>query len=225
TNSCMVLPEAGFHDGLRALTRRYGALLILDETHTQSSGLGGYARTHSLSPDLYVVGKCVAGGIPTAVWGMTDAVAARFADYDTARPAGHSGMGTTLAGNPMQFVALEAALSRVMTPRNFRRMERGAARLALGLEAAIARHRLGWHVVRVGARVEFICAPGPLRNGAEAARAHAPQIESALHLGLLNRGCLIAPFHNMMLVSPVTKRTQIDRLIAAFDEILAELIA
>jgi len=77
----------------------------------------------------------------------------------------------------------------------------------------IARHALPWHVVRVGARVEFVCAPGPLGNGTEA----------ALHLGLVNRGCLIAPFHNMMLVSPVTKKRQIDRLIAAFDEIVTEL--
>ena len=223
TNSCMVLPEAGFHDGLRTLTRHHGTLLILDETHTQSSGLGGYARLHSLSPDLYVIGKCVAGGVPTGLLGLTEAVASRFAAYDAARPEGHSGMGTTLSGNPMQFAALEAMLSEVMTAANFERMDRGAKRLARGLGRVITRHGLPWHVVRVGARVEFVCAPGPLKNGAEAALAHAPELEAALHLGLLNRGCLIAPFHNMMLVSPVTRKRQIDRLIAAFDEILAEL--
>ena len=78
-------------------------------------------------------------------------------------------------------------------------------------------------MVRVGARVEFICAPGPLRNGAEAATAHQPQVEAVLHTSLLNRGCLIAPFHNMMLISPATTKRQIDRLIAAFDAILDEL--
>jgi len=223
TNSCMVLPEAGFHDGLRTLTRRYGTLLILDETHTQSTALGGYARLHSLSPDLYVIGKCVAGGVPTGLVGLTEAVAKDFAAYDAARPEGHSGMGTTLSGNPMQFAALEAMLTGVMTQANYQRMDKGALRLARGLGRVIARHRLPWHVVRVGARVEFVCAPGPLKNGAEAALAHAPEVEAALHLGLLNRGCLIAPFHNMMLVSPVTRKRQIDRLIAAFDEILAEL--
>jgi len=78
-------------------------------------------------------------------------------------------------------------------------------------------------VVRVGARVEFICAPGPLKNGAEAAQAHQPAVEAALHVSLLNRGTLIAPFHNMMLVSPATRKRQIDRLIAHFDEILTDL--
>jgi glutamate-1-semialdehyde 2,1-aminomutase len=46
-----------------------------------------------------------------------------------------------------------------------------------------------------------------------------------VHTGLLNRGCLIAPFHNMMLVSPVTKKRQIERLIGAFDDILTELFS
>lgn len=223
TNSCMVLPAPGFHRGLRSLTQRYGTLLIIDETHTQSSGLGGYSRVHGLSPDLFVVGKCVAGGVATAVWGMTEAVAEAFTAYDAARPSGHSGMGTTLSGNPLQFAALEATLAEVMTPEAYAAMEAGAGRLARGLSGVIAHHALPWHVARVGARVEFICAPGPLRNGSDAAAAHAPQLEAALHLGLLNRGCLIAPFHNMMLVSPVTKQRQIDRLIAGFDEILSEL--
>ncbi len=223
TNSCMVLPEAGFLQGLRAAADRHGALLIVDETHTISSGLGGYARVHDLRSDILVVGKCVAGGLPCAVWGLSDSMAARFHAYDAARAPGHSGMGTTLSANPLQFAALRANLSEVMTTSNYARMDRRAARLEQGLARVIATHGLPWHVVRVGARVEFICAPGPLRNGTEAAAAHQPELEAALHVGLVNRGCLIAPFHNMMLASPVTTKAQVDRLIAAFDEILTEL--
>lgn len=224
TNSCMVLPAPGFHEGLRALATRYGALLIIDETHTISSGLGGYTRVHGLAPDIFVVGKCVAGGVPTALWGLTPELAARFAAYNATRPAGHSGMGTTLSANPMQFAALVATLRDVMTPENYARMEAGAALLSAGLAQAIARHRARWHVVRVGARVEVICAPGPLMNGAQAEAAHQPALEAALHQGLLNRGVLIAPFHNMMLVSPATTKAQINRLIAAFSDVLGHLI-
>ncbi|MES2550527.1 MAG: aspartate aminotransferase family protein, partial [Pseudomonadota bacterium] len=83
--------------------------------------------------------------------------------------------------------------------------------------------RAPWHVVRVGARVEFICAPGPLKNGTQAGHAHQPRVEAAIHTGLINRGTLIAPFHNMMLISPATKKAQVDRLIASFDAILTEL--
>jgi glutamate-1-semialdehyde 2,1-aminomutase len=225
TNSCMVLPDAGFHDGLRLLSRRYGALLIIDETHTISSGLGGYTAVHSLSPDMFVVGKCVAGGMPTAVWGMTDEIAQRYEEANAARPSGHSGMGTTLSANPMQFACLKATLGEVMTAKNYAHMEKLSERLAHGLAAVVARHKAPWHVVRVGARVEFICAPGPLKNGTEAGHAHQPQVEAALHTALLNRGSLIAPFHNMMLVSPATKKRQVDRLITAFNDVLTELFA
>lgn len=223
TNSCMVLPEAGFLEGLRAACDRHGTLLIIDETHTQSSGRGGYTAVHGLQPDVFVVGKCVAGGMPVAAWGLSPSVAERFATHEAAREPGFSGMGTTLSANPMQMACLVATLSEVATEAAYAKMEAGAARLAAGLSGVIARRGLPWHVVRVGARVEFICAPGPLRNGAEAATAHQPEVEAAVHLGLLNRGCLIAPFHNMMLVSPVTKKRQIDRLIAAFDEVTGAL--
>jgi len=224
TNSCMVLPDPGFHDGLRRLADQYGALLMIDETHTISSGLGGYTSVHGLRPDIFVVGKCVAGGVPTGVWGLSPSVAARYVEVNAGRASGHSGMGTTLSANPMQFVALEANLSKVMTAKNYAHMEKLAARLEAGLAHAIRKACAPWHVVRVGARVEFICAPGPLHNGAEAALAHQPAVEAALHTGLLNRGCLIAPFHNMMLVSPVTKRKQVDRLIRAFSDVLHILL-
>ena len=225
TNSCMVLPDAGFHAGLRDLATTYGALLMIDETHTISTGLGGYTRAHGLTPDMFVVGKCVAGGMPTAVWGMTDAVAARYLAVNANRASGHSGMGTTLSANPMQFACLKATLAEVMTEKAYAHMEKLAARLAAAMAAVIDAHKAPWHVVRVGARVEFICAPGPLRTGAEAARAHMPEVEGAVHLALLNRGCLIAPFHNMMLISPATKKGQVDRLATAFDEVLSELFA
>jgi glutamate-1-semialdehyde 2,1-aminomutase len=223
TNSCMVLPQPGFHEALRAATRRAGTLLLIDETHTISTGPGGYKRAHRLEPDLFVLGKPIAGGLPASVWGMTREVAERFMAYDRARPPGHSGMGTTLSANPLQLAAMRATLEEVMTAENYARMDALAARLADGLGEAIAARGLPWHVVRVGARVEFVCAPGPLLNGAEAEAAHRPVLEAAVHIALANRGCLIAPFHNMMLVSPATKGKQVERLVTAFSDVLGAL--
>jgi glutamate-1-semialdehyde 2,1-aminomutase len=152
-------------------------------------------------------------------------VAARWRAYSAGKEPGYSGMGTTLSANPLQFAAMRATLDAVMTAENYAHMERLAARLVDGLSATIARLGLPWHAVRVGARVEFICAPGPLRNGGEAEKAHAPALEAAIHVALVNRGCLIAPFHNMMLVSPATTRRQVDRLISAFAAVAEELAA
>ena len=225
TNSCMVLPEAGFHTELRRLTRKAGTLLLIDETHTISTGPGGYTRRFGLEPDLFVLGKPIAGGVPASVWGMSADLAKRYRAYNKSKEPGYSGMGTTLSANPLQFAAMRATLQEVMIEANYAHMEQLAERLETGLSAAIAAHGLPWHVARVGARVEFICAKGPLRNGGEAEAAHAPALEAAIHVALVNRGVLIAPFHNMMLVSPATTARQVNRLVKAFGEVAALLAA
>lgn len=225
TNSCMVLPQPGFHEALRESTRRHGTLLLIDETHTISTGPGGYTKAYGLDPDLFVLGKPVAGGIPASVWGMSAEIARRWADYESNKEPGYSGMGTTLSANPLQFAAMRANLENVMTEKAYSHMTKLAESLERGLSRAIMKHELPWHVTRVGARVEFICAPGPLQNGTEAEKAHAPQLEAAIHVGLVNRGCLIAPFHNMMLLSPATTKKQVERLISAFNDIAVELAA
>jgi glutamate-1-semialdehyde 2,1-aminomutase len=224
TNSCMVLPLPGYLDGVRRLTRAAGTLLLIDETHTISTGPGGYTRTHGLAPDMLVLGKPIAGGVPASVWGFTDDVARRLDKVRSQTvPGGHTGMGTTLSANALALAAMRATLEQVMTDDAYRHMERLAGILAQGLQQAVESCRLPWHVVRVGARVEFICAPGPLRNGSEAEAAHAPALERTLHLALLNRGCLIAPFHNMMLACPATTSAQVGQLHAAFAEVAAAL--
>jgi glutamate-1-semialdehyde 2,1-aminomutase len=223
TNSCMVLPEPGFHAELRRLTRAAGTLLLIDETHTISTGPRGYTGAHGLEPDLFVVGKPVAGGVPASVWGFTGEVAQRLDAVRSQTPPGHSGMGTTLSANALSIAAMRATLEHVMTAAAYAHMESLAGALATGLQAVVDQYGMAWHVVRVGARVEFICAPGPLRNGTEAEAAHAPALEQALHLSLLNRGCLIAPFHNMMLVSPATTARQVESLCMAFEAAVASL--
>jgi glutamate-1-semialdehyde 2,1-aminomutase len=224
TNCCMVLPEPGYHEALRRITRATGTLLLIDETHTISSGPGGYTRLRGLDPDILVVGKPIAGGLPASAWGFTEAIAALWDRIRRQKAPGHSGFGTTLSANALAMATMHATLRDVMTEAAYEHMEQLSRELAAGLAATIERRALPWHVARVGARVEFICAPGLLRNGSEAARALAPELEQVIHLGLLNRGCIIAPFHNMMLVCPQTTRAQVDQLVRAFDEVTGALL-
>ena len=115
TNCGMILPESGFHEALRRLTRDAGTLLIIDETHTISTGPGGYTRAHGLEPDVFVLGKAIAGGVPAAVWGVTAALSARMDDARARIGPGQSGIGTTLSGNALAMAAMRAMLSEVMT--------------------------------------------------------------------------------------------------------------
>ena len=222
TNVGMVLPAPGFLAALRAATRRHGTLLVVDETHTLSSGFGGHARQHGLEADLLVCGKAIAGGLPCAVYGFTAAVEAAIRGIRGRHEPGHSGMGTTLAGNPLAIAALHAALGELITPANHACMDALAARLEVGLRRVFEARGLDWQVSRIGARTEFGFGPAP-RNGSEAAAAMRPDLEQALHLGLLNRGVLITPFHNMMLTSPATTGKQVDLLLAAIADCLDAL--
>lgn len=215
TNCGMILPQPGFHERLRDLTRAAGALLILDETHTLSAGPGGYGVLHGLQPDMLVIGKAIAGGVPAAVWGVTAELSARMDAAQTRIGPGQSGIGTTLSGNALAMAAMRAMLTHVMTPDAYGRMLAGAERLVAGVRTVIADHGLAWSAVQAGARVELIFADPAPKNAAEMRKALDPDLLSAFHLWLINRGVLIAPFHNMMLVSPVTEDAAIDRLIAA----------
>jgi glutamate-1-semialdehyde 2,1-aminomutase len=224
TNCGMILPQPGFHAALRELARATGTLLLLDETHTISTGLGGYTTVHGLEPDIFVLGKPVGGGVPVSIWGLTADVAERFAIALRLRNShGHSGIGTTLSGSALQLACLRACLEEVMTPAAYATMQAGAERIESGFTAAIEAADLPWHVGRVGARIEVVFCGKPVRNATEARAAANPGIERFLHLALLNRGFLLAPFHNMVLVSPETTAADCDGLVATYRDILRQL--
>jgi len=223
TNCGMILPEANFWKRAQAMAKKAGALLILDETHTLSSGPGGATKAWELQPDALVVGKAIAGGFPAAVWGVSAALAEQIAAAPSA--GGRSGIGTTLAGNAMGMAAISATLREVATPEAYAQMLAGAAHLVAALNGVIAKHQLPWCVVHVGARAEIVFAPTPPKNAAEMRPALAQsELNHALHLFLINRGVLIAPFHMMMLVCPATTTQQIDRLAGAVDSFATEYL-
>ena len=224
TNVGMVLADEGYHAKLRELTRRTGTLLIIDETHSMSSGPGGYTREFGLEPDGMVLGKPIAGGIPAAVYGFTDEAASRIRSFLETRVPGHSGIGTTLSGSKIQLALMKAVLETYFTPEAFAPLIALAKMLVKGIANVIAGYSLPWHVVRVGARVEFICCPTRPRNGGEAAKLIHRPIDQAIHHYLLNRGVIITPFHNMMLICPATTEAHVKRLIDGLDHCIGELM-
>lgn len=230
TNIGMVLPEPGFMDKVRELSKQYGSLLIIDETHTISTGPGGCTRAWNLKPDFITLGKPIAGGVPCSVYGCSHemAQAMRLAQQhasETSSGHGHSGMGTTLSANALAMHCMRVNLEQVMTPAAYQHMLPLAARLAAGLRGLIGKHGLNWSVTELGARCEFqFCATSP-KTGAEAEAAFHDSLQMALHLYLINRGILITPFHNMTLCCPDTTAADVDTLLATLDEGLSELLA
>jgi glutamate-1-semialdehyde 2,1-aminomutase len=223
TNVGMVRDAPGYLQTLRRLCSETGTILVFDETHTISSGYGGHSNAFGPLPDMMVIGKSIGGGVPCAVYGFSEDIAKRMASLNAQRPAGHSGIGTTLSANALAITAMNAMLGRVITRDAYAHMLGIARRLVKGIEGVIAAHRLPWHVSNVGARVEFVCTEKPPANGSEARAAMQPRLEAAIHLYLANRGILLAPFHNMMLLSPATQEEQVGRLVAELGNAVVEL--
>lgn len=225
TNVGMVLPDEGFHQALRDVTRRTGTLLVMDETHCMSSGPGGYTREYGLEPDAFVMGKPIAGGIPAAVYGFTSEVTARIRKFLETRHPGHSGIGTTLSGSKIQLALMRAVLENYFTTEAYSPLVALAKRLEKGIADVIIKYGLPWHAVRAGARVEFMCTPDRPRNGGEAAKVIHQPIDVALHHYLLNRGVIVTPFHNMMLICPSTTGAHVATLVEQLDRCVAELMS
>ena len=223
TNIGIVLPEPGFHDVLRELTRRTGTLLIVDETHTFSAGPGGCTAAWGLEPDLLTIGKSIGGGVPAGAYGVSDEVAERIAARDDADYEDVGGIGGTLAGNALSLAAVRATLAEVLTEEAFARMIPLAARFAAGVADVIEEAALPWHVTELGCRAEYRFSAVPPRNGAESAALGDDELERFLHLYALNRGILMTPFHNMALMSPATAEADVDRHTEVFEAALAEL--
>ena len=225
TNMGIVLPDPGYHESLRELTRAAGTLLIIDETHTFSAGAGGCTQAWGLDPDMVTIGKAIGSGVPCGALGLradlADAVLGREdADLDDT-----GGVGGTLAGNPLSLAAVRATLDRVLTEEAFEQTIPLAGRFAAGVESAIERHGVPWNVTQLGCRAEYRFQAEPARNGTDAHAASDPELERYLHLHALNRGVLLTPFHNMALMSPATTAADVDRHTEVFEEGVAELVA
>jgi glutamate-1-semialdehyde 2,1-aminomutase len=223
TNIGIVLPEPGFHETLRALTHRYGTVLIIDETHTISSGYGGFTGEYGLEPDILTVGKTIGGGVPAGAFGLTREVAERAFAQEDADYVDVGGVGGTLAGNALSVAAMCTALTEVLTEVAYWRTVPLAERFERGVKRTIEESGAPWNVIRLGCRVEYGFSPEPPRNGGEAAASHDEELEDLMHLYALNRGVLITPFHNMALMAPTTTEAQVDRHTEVFAEALEEL--
>jgi glutamate-1-semialdehyde 2,1-aminomutase len=223
TNVGIILPDDVYWKAARDLARRYGALLIADETHTICAGPGGCTAEWGLAPDLLVFGKAIGSGIPGAAYGCTEEVAQRISARIQLEDCDVGGIGGTLAGNALSLAAMRVTLENILTAMNFEKMAALAKRFNDGVAGEIKKNGLAWNVQRLGCRAEYTFCQQPPRNGGESSAAADFELERFLHLYTLNRGVLLTPFHNMALMCPETTEQDIDQHTKLFAEAASEL--
>jgi glutamate-1-semialdehyde 2,1-aminomutase len=201
TNIGIVLPQPGYLQAVREITRKHGVLLVIDETHTICVGPGGAAAEWGIDADFVVVGKTIGGGMPAAAYGMSAEIAQRLHSPLHSDAIDTSGVGGTLSGNALALAAIRATLSTCLRDEDFEHAIPLATLWAEGVAKVIADFGMPWHVQQLGCRAEYWFCPPP-RNGAQAAAASDAELDSFMHLWAINRGVLLTPFHNMSLLSP-----------------------
>jgi glutamate-1-semialdehyde 2,1-aminomutase len=224
TNCGIVHPDPGYHDRLRELTQKYGTLLIIDETHTICTGVGGYTKEYGLKPDMVVVGKTIAAGIPAAAYGFTRELGEKVASAIPPELCDIGGIGGTLAANALSMHAIRAVLSQVLTEEFYEKTIPLATRFNQGVQQVIDKYQLPWNTTQLGCRTEYWFRKEPARNGGEAEAAVDFALDQYMHLASLNRGILMTPFHNMALISAATTEEDIDMHTKVFEEIVSAII-
>lgn len=224
TNIGIVLPEAGFLEGLRELATKYGTLLLIDETHTFSAGPGGMTARDDITPDILVIGKSIGAGIPSGAYGITQAVADAVLLHSEADLIDVGGVGGTLAGNALSLAAMRATLGEVLTDEAFTHMIELGTRYSQQVQEVLDRYQIPWTISQIGARAEYrFIHPAP-RNGTESAKASDDELDEFMHLYMCNRGILMTPFHNMALMCPATTIEDVDFHGNLFEEAIKELV-
>jgi glutamate-1-semialdehyde 2,1-aminomutase len=223
TNIGIVLPEPGYLDGMRRLATEYGALLMIDETHTFSAGPGGMTMRDGLQPDIFIIGKSIGAGIPSGAYGLTQELADRILQHPEADIIDVGGVGGTLAGNPLSLAAMKATLQSVLTDDAFEYMIGLCDTYTNDAQALIERYDIPWSISQIGARAEYrFTSPAPT-NGTDSADAADDELDEFMHLYMCNRGILMTPFHNMALMCPDTTAEDVAVHAQLFEQALADL--
>jgi glutamate-1-semialdehyde 2,1-aminomutase len=223
-NVGLLMPDDGFHAGLRELTRRTGTLLAYDETHTQVVGPGGLTRLWGLEPDFVTVGKSIAAGIPLGAYGMTPEVAEvlqRPGGRDEDKP--QVAVGGTLFGNPVSMAAARATMSEVLTDDAYAHSQRLGTRLADGLSETVAGAGVDWTVHRFWPRSGLSFSPEPPRTAAEALAVLDVPLRRLMRVYLANRGVWDAIVGAGPTCSVAATDEDVDRFLAAFTDLMHEL--
>jgi glutamate-1-semialdehyde 2,1-aminomutase len=158
-NAGTLLPEPGYLEQLREVTRRHGALLIFDEVMTGFRvALGGAQERFGIVPDLTCLGKIVGGGVPVGAYGGRRDLMSWVA------PAGPMYQAGTLSGNPLATAAGIATLTELLAPGVYERLEATAAELVAGLAERARAAGVTVTINRVGSMFTVFFHPGPVMD-------------------------------------------------------------
>ena len=188
-NAGCIAPKPGYLEGLRALTVRHGALLIVDEVMTGFRvALGGACQLYNLDPDLVTLGKIIGGGLPVGVFG------GKQQHMDLLAPLGPVYQAGTLSGNPLAMAAGLATLSYLQSSaaKVYPQLESTTKALTEGVAAEAAKAGIALTTNRVGSMWTWFFTPDRVGNYEQALKSDTGAF-GRFHRAMLDRGVWLPP--------------------------------
>jgi len=219
-NLGVILPEPGYLEAVRELTKRLGVLLIFDEVKT---GLvvaaGGAIERYGVTPDIVTLAKALGGGLASGAIGGTDEA------FEPVEKGEVYQVGT-FNGNPLAMAAARASLTEVLTPEAYERLEALEARLLKGCEDVIERHGLPGYAVGLGAKGCITFSPEPVVDYESFKANQDGELTDLAWLYNMNRRVYMTPGREEEWTLSVAHSDEdCDAVVAAFDELAADLTA
>jgi len=217
-NAGCILPAKGYLEGLRAITARYGSLLIVDEVMTGFRvALGGACQLYSLDPDLVTLGKIVGGGLPVGVFGGKRAL------MDLLAPLGPVYQAGTLSGNPLAMAAGFATITHLQANAAtiYSQLEATSKAVAEGVAAEAAKAGVPLTTNRVGAMWTWFFTSNAVTNYDQAAKSDTAAF-GRFHRTMLDQGIWLPPSQfEAAFLSTAHGTAEVEATIAAASKALA----
>jgi glutamate-1-semialdehyde 2,1-aminomutase len=217
-NIGVVLPEPGYLDAVRDITRRHGVVLIFDEVKTGiCTAPGGGVERFGVVPDMVCLAKALAAGLPSGAIGATEEIMALVEDW-TVYQVG------TYSGNPLSMAAARANLEEVMTPAAYARLDHLNDRLTSECDAVCARYGFPGYTVGIRSKGCVSFATGRITDYESFQQYQDGSLSELAWLYHFNRGVLMAPGREEEWTLSIQHTDEdVDRYVAAFEELVREL--
>ena len=217
-NLGVVLPEPGYLDAVRTLTRERGIVLIIDEVKTGLCvAAGGATELYGLEPDLVTLAKTLGGGLPSGAIGGT-AEAMECVRDERVYQVG------TYNGNPLTMAAARASLLEVLTPDAYAHLDRLNDRIVGGCQAVIDRYGLPGYALGIGAKGCVTFSTAKITDYESFKANQDPELCDLAWLWNMNRGIFMTPGREEEWTLSIQHTdVEVDAFVAAFDELAAAL--
>jgi glutamate-1-semialdehyde 2,1-aminomutase len=219
-NLGVVLPEPGFLEGVRAITKKHGIVLIFDEVKTGiCTARGGAVERWGVVPDMITLGKALAGGTPCGAIGGSEEIMARVND-GTVFQVG------TYSGNPLSMAAARASFEQVMTDEAYKHLNHLNDRIIAGCDAVCAKYGFPAYTVGISSKGCVNFADGKITDYESFIAHQDHELVALAWLYNFNRGIVIAPGREEEWTLSITHTdADIDLYVSAFDELIRDVSA